>query len=75
MSITFQKGQLTSMAYLGAFRQLFGDSLSRALFPEVMALLPDESKRVELKACFDVFVRGVGSGHAALDPGSWAAHR
>ena len=70
-SITFQKGQLSAMAYLTAFREAFGDTAARLYFSELMLLLPDEDKRVELQCCFDAFSRSAAAPPAAV-AAEWA---
>jgi len=75
VSAEFQKGQLDGQSYLSAFRSLFGDATTLRVFPEVIALLPDSSKRADLSVCFDTFQLQPRpfSGSAPVAPqGEWA---
>ncbi|KAL1506898.1 hypothetical protein AB1Y20_007763 [Prymnesium parvum] len=76
-SLAFQKGELSSPAYLQTFRQTFGDTASRLYFSELLLLLPDEGKRVELQRCFDAFNRTTPAATTAPSSSTWvqkAAH-
>ena len=65
ISASFQRGELTSMAYFGKFRGLFGEHAMRAHLPELILLLPDQAKREELAKILDAFDRAVPL-HAAV---------
>ena len=69
LSQAFQKGELTSMAYFSQFRQLFGEAVTAAHFPELVLLLPDQLKREELVRIYDAFDRS-----RPLHAGRAAAH-
>ena len=57
LSAAFQKGEVASMAFFGQFRQLFGEEVCSALFPELVLLLPDRTKREELARIYEAFDR------------------
>ena len=57
LSAAFQRGEVTSMAYVKHFRELFGKDTTARLFPELILLLPDEVKREELSRVFDALDR------------------
>ena len=57
LSAGFQRGEVSSFAYLKQFRELFGDDASRRLFPELVLLMPDQQKRSELAKVDDVVER------------------
>ena len=68
ISMSYQKGQVSSMAYFSSFRQLFGADASRSLFPELVLLLPDAAKRAELTDCYTAFSRQQPQPKAAPQP-------
>ena len=57
LSQAFQKGEITSMTYFSGFRELFGEAVTAAHFPELVLLLPDQLKREELVRIYDAFDR------------------
>ena len=66
LSGAFQRGDVSADDYLAQFRALFGEVAARSLFPELVLLLPDASKRDALSAALARHLATLASGAAGV---------